>query len=245
MKCLRLSAGNHLAASYMTSGDSSAISKYCSVNMDTVKMESNSCVTVSCDSSPCELDAYRITSMNGCVENTAINESTSVPGRVSNNNSGVLEDFSTSINTQCDHDRDYRGSQMTIELNDCDAASMSLPIHGNKSSISNHCELPDKGESAVEASRFPTDGELSCGMSTMVLSTEESTTVPSLEIPVNGSHSSIQYMVYKSERQMGDIMKLITKDLSEPYSIYTYRYFIHNWPRLCYLVSRIVVLPTA
>lgn len=30
-------------------------------------------------------------------------------------------------------------------------------------------------------------------------------------------------------------MKLIQKDLSEPYSIYTYRYFIHNWPKLCFL----------
>ncbi|VDK50991.1 unnamed protein product [Anisakis simplex] len=35
--------------------------------------------------------------------------------------------------------------------------------------------------------------------------------------------------------QMADIMQLITKDLSEPYSIYTYRYFIHNWPSLCLL----------
>jgi len=34
---------------------------------------------------------------------------------------------------------------------------------------------------------------------------------------------------------MPDIMRLITKDLSEPYSIYTYRYFIHNWPKLCFL----------
>lgn len=42
---------------------------------------------------------------------------------------------------------------------------------------------------------------------------------------------------YKSEVQMPDIMRLITKDLSEPYSIYTYRYFIHNWPQLCFLVS--------
>ncbi|KHJ90424.1 acetyltransferase, GNAT family [Oesophagostomum dentatum] len=37
------------------------------------------------------------------------------------------------------------------------------------------------------------------------------------------------------ETQIGDIMRLITKDLSEPYSIYTYRYFIHNWPELCLL----------
>merc|ERR1712137_582479 len=40
---------------------------------------------------------------------------------------------------------------------------------------------------------------------------------------------------YHSELQMPDIMRLIQKDLSEPYSIYTYRYFIHNWPMLCFL----------
>lgn len=28
---------------------------------------------------------------------------------------------------------------------------------------------------------------------------------------------------------------LIDKDLSEPYSIFTYRYFIKQWPQLCYL----------
>ncbi|XP_052901811.1 N-alpha-acetyltransferase 30A-like [Anopheles moucheti] len=45
----------------------------------------------------------------------------------------------------------------------------------------------------------------------------------------------IAYQVYESERQMPSIMALIQKDLSEPYSIYTYRYFIHNWPKLCFL----------
>ena len=47
----------------------------------------------------------------------------------------------------------------------------------------------------------------------------------------------INYVRYESELQMPWIMRLITKDLSEPYSIYTYRYFIHNWPQLCFLVS--------
>ena len=51
------------------------------------------------------------------------------------------------------------------------------------------------------------------------------------------SQFDIRYTVYESEHQMPDIMRLITKDLSEPYSIYTYRYFIHNWPKLCLLVS--------
>lgn len=52
-----------------------------------------------------------------------------------------------------------------------------------------------------------------------------------------GQDRTIRYVRYESELQMPDIMRLITKDLSEPYSIYTYRYFIHNWPQLCFLVS--------
>lgn len=45
----------------------------------------------------------------------------------------------------------------------------------------------------------------------------------------------IAYIQYSDETQMPLIMRLIQKDLSEPYSIYTYRYFIHNWPNLCFL----------
>ena len=57
-----------------------------------------------------------------------------------------------------------------------------------------------------------------------------------VEEKVNGVRS-VDYVQYESELQMPDIMRLIQKDLSEPYSIYTYRYFIHNWPKLCFLVS--------
>ncbi|KAL3097599.1 hypothetical protein niasHT_023399 [Heterodera trifolii] len=32
-----------------------------------------------------------------------------------------------------------------------------------------------------------------------------------------------------------DIMRLIGRELSEPYSVYTYLYFIHQWPDLCVL----------
>lgn len=59
------------------------------------------------------------------------------------------------------------------------------------------------------------------------------------DVNVNKDDSSplgdITYVSYESELQMPDIMRLIQKDLSEPYSIYTYRYFIHNWPQLCFL----------
>lgn len=71
---------------------------------------------------------------------------------------------------------------------------------------------------------------------------------PSLSMPKNDStntnvifynieNDTVEYVNYRDERQMPDIMRLIQKDLSEPYSIYTYRYFIHNWPQLCFLVS--------
>ncbi|CEG81072.1 Putative Acetyltransferase [Rhizopus microsporus] len=47
--------------------------------------------------------------------------------------------------------------------------------------------------------------------------------------------STIEYKQYESELQLPAIIHLIENDLSEPYSIYTYRYFIHNWPNLCFL----------
>lgn len=43
----------------------------------------------------------------------------------------------------------------------------------------------------------------------------------------------IVYVDYTDESMLGDIMRLVTKDLSEPYSVYTYRYFVQNCPRFC------------
>lgn len=34
------------------------------------------------------------------------------------------------------------------------------------------------------------------------------------------------------------IRELISKDLSEPYSIYVYRYFLYQWPDLCFMVCK-------
>jgi N-alpha-acetyltransferase 30 len=46
----------------------------------------------------------------------------------------------------------------------------------------------------------------------------------------------IEYVDYIDETMMTDIQRLVSKDLSEPYSIYTYRYFLHGWPNLCICV---------
>lgn len=64
-------------------------------------------------------------------------------------------------------------------------------------------------------------------------------TMPALaattELDLSNVH--IEYKEYESELQMHDIMRLIQAELSEPYSIYTYRYFIYNWPKLCFLAA--------
>ncbi|KAK9239081.1 acyl-CoA N-acyltransferase [Lipomyces kononenkoae] len=38
-----------------------------------------------------------------------------------------------------------------------------------------------------------------------------------------------------AERDLTAIRRLISQDLSEPYGIYVYRYFIYQWPHLCFL----------
>ncbi|KAF9311126.1 hypothetical protein BGZ91_006898 [Linnemannia elongata] len=64
-------------------------------------------------------------------------------------------------------------------------------------------------------------------------SSNSSSTVPSTATPL----PPIDYVGYESEHQLQGMMSLIENDLSEPYSIYTYRYFLHQWPKLSFLVS--------
>lgn len=46
----------------------------------------------------------------------------------------------------------------------------------------------------------------------------------------------VQYHGSKEETYLPAIRQLISKDLSEPYSIYVYRYFLYQWGHLCYMV---------
>ncbi|KAL3698974.1 hypothetical protein R1sor_016996 [Riccia sorocarpa] len=52
---------------------------------------------------------------------------------------------------------------------------------------------------------------------------------------IEENSSQITYTSYRDETQLGPIMALIDKELSEPYSIFTYRYFITLWPHLCFM----------
>lgn len=50
---------------------------------------------------------------------------------------------------------------------------------------------------------------------------------------------NLRYVQYDSNKEsiyLSAIRQLISKDLSEPYSIYVYRYFLYQWGDLCYMV---------
>ncbi|KAI3929564.1 hypothetical protein MKX01_025732 [Papaver californicum] len=47
--------------------------------------------------------------------------------------------------------------------------------------------------------------------------------------------SEIDYVSYGGEHHLPLIMRLVDQELSEPYSIFTYRYFVYLWPQLCFL----------
>jgi hypothetical protein len=59
---------------------------------------------------------------------------------------------------------------------------------------------------------------------------------PKTELP--GELKYIQYQHSLEAQYLPAIRALISKDLSEPYSIYVYRYFLYQWGHLCYMVSR-------
>ncbi len=51
--------------------------------------------------------------------------------------------------------------------------------------------------------------------------------------------AELRYMQYEhrlEEQYLPAIRALISRDLSEPYSIYVYRYFLYQWGHLCFMV---------
>ncbi|KAA3459481.1 N-alpha-acetyltransferase MAK3 [Gossypium australe] len=47
--------------------------------------------------------------------------------------------------------------------------------------------------------------------------------------------AEIEYVSYGGEHHLPLIMNLVDQELSEPYSIFTYRYFVYLWPQLSFL----------
>ena len=56
----------------------------------------------------------------------------------------------------------------------------------------------------------------------------------------NASLSDLVYTTYSKEEEIPIMMEMIASELSEPYSIFTYRYFLTYWPNMCFLVITLV-----
>jgi hypothetical protein len=64
-----------------------------------------------------------------------------------------------------------------------------------------------------------------------------STTAPSATQPAAlegrpappGDDQKITYRAYQGEEDLGAIVALVDEELSEPYNLYTYRYFLDEW----------------
>jgi hypothetical protein len=218
------------------------------------EMETDNYVKVTNDSGSFVSDSYRNTSLNGCVRSVALGALVSEGGHVSNNNRTNGE-TTASLSNVVDaehHEKALQddtgtaelnaGSPETADLNECCRSHISVPNEESPCpeavvKDANACKMHGQNSSAVSVE------EVNSTLLQLAVAAEaaDKLEVPSGEISSAsyGCGTDIQYIVYESEQQMEDIMRLITKDLSEPYSIYTYRYFIHNWPRLCYLVSTV------
>jgi peptide alpha-N-acetyltransferase len=66
-------------------------------------------------------------------------------------------------------------------------------------------------------------------LSTLKVSSDTADKNKDISIP------GIRFQDYQDERQLFSVMRLVSKDLSEPYSIFTYRYFLMRFPELCIL----------
>ncbi len=66
-------------------------------------------------------------------------------------------------------------------------------------------------------------------------SQDTASTLPKAELP--GELNYIQYQHSLESQYLPGIRALISKDLSEPYSVYVYRYFLYQWGHLCFMVS--------
>ncbi|RPB08562.1 acyl-CoA N-acyltransferase [Morchella conica CCBAS932] len=64
------------------------------------------------------------------------------------------------------------------------------------------------------------------------MSAHAATPLPS-EVPLKISYA--RYDAAQEPKQLEAIRQLISSDLSEPYSIYVYRYFLYQWGNLCYM----------
>lgn len=100
--------------------------------------------------------------------------------------------------------------------------SSVLKTPERRTSISGHSQPPNPAITALASSSVPAPAIHTPHQSQPSQSVDSSITV-------------IPYAPANEDTHLPAIQSLISGDLSEPYSIYCYRYFLHQWPDLCFL----------
>lgn len=161
-----------------------------------------------------------ISSVASKLQKVAISECSSVPNHIVDN--------SATSNRKSNHETTKKG--ILEREHECQENGTELHCNGSSSPL-NHPSNQTSTENEVSTEL----SELSAETSQPSKSPPKVLELETVEIQRDDETFRLTYKVYESELELPSIMKLIQKDLSEPYSIYTYRYFIHNWPKLCYL----------
>lgn len=179
------------------------------------------------------------------------NSSSEEPTRLVNNKTPAYNSLHEDIQGS-DSDTELSDGYKKLSCSDNEKLNNHNPLICGRSierSDNDIFNVDNTSSATVTASPSPTPPS-SVGCDTKTIKCDSNSTTPktieeSLAVKSCNQESveaGVVYSVYKDETILPAIMKLISNDLSEPYSIYTYRYFIHNWPDHCYVVCKYILL---
>jgi peptide alpha-N-acetyltransferase len=83
---------------------------------------------------------------------------------------------------------------------------------------------------ARTAMKSGTDGDAGGGAAATAATV---TTATITAARTDGDEPELVYSIFSAVAELDAIRALIDQELSEPYSVYTYRHFVYNWPQLC------------
>jgi hypothetical protein len=100
----------------------------------------------------------------------------------------------------------------------------------------------------IEFCAFDTSFTYSVFHTTAAMSSASSSAAANAGEGSGGAEEGVEitYVSYGGEQHLPLVMSLVDEELSEPYSIFTYRYFVYLWPQLTFLVRGppLLYLPT-
>lgn len=81
------------------------------------------------------------------------------------------------------------------------------------------------------------DPQQACSTSTSTSNSDANCSADGSSTNADGEskRANINFRQYRGEVDIHHVMDLIDHELSEPYSIFTYRYFLNQWPEFCWL----------